>query len=113
MVKFRRPDAGQLLILSVVPTILIYHTYIRGDPPTTLELIFVLTLYALLVFVSVIQGGVQSVNYLLVFGFLIAVFSSVLYFQNDDIVTLASIVVGILMLLRGVQLRIRKSKQPS
>lgn len=113
MVKFRRPDAGQLLILSVVPTILIYHTYIRGDPPTTLELTFVLTLYALLVFVSVIQGGVQSVNYLLVFGFLIAVFSSVLYFQNDDIVTLASIIVGIFMFLRGIQLRIRKSTQAS
>jgi steroid 5-alpha reductase family enzyme len=113
MVKFRRPDAGQLLILSVVPTVLIYHTYIRGDPPTTLELIFVLTLYALLVFVSMIQGGVQSVDYLLGFGFLIAVFSSVLYFQNDDIVSLASIVVGILMLLRGIQLRIRKSTQPS
>lgn len=110
MVEFRRPDAGQLLILSVVPILIIYHTYIRGDPPTNLELIFVTTLYALLVVASVIQGGVQSPNYLLAFGFLIAVFSGVLYLQKDDTVSLASIIGGIIMVLRGVQLRVRRSR---
>ena len=112
MIEFRRPDAGQLLILSIVPTLVIYHRYIRGDPSTSLELIFIVILYALLVFTSVIQGGVQSVNYLVVFGFLIVVFSSVLYLQKGDTISLASIVVGIIMLLRGVQLRIRKSRKP-
>ena len=112
MVEFHRPDAGQLLILSVVPTTFIYNTYIRGDPPTDLEFIFVVTLYALLVVASVIRGSVQSPNYLLVFGFLIAVFSVVLYLEKDDLVSLALIVVGILMVLRGVQLRIRKARQP-
>jgi len=109
MVEFRRPDAGQLLILSVVPTVVIYHTYIRGDPPTGLELVFIVILYISLVMASVIRDGIQSPNYLLLFGLLIAIFSIILYLQKGDIVSLASTAVGILMLLRGTQLRLRSS----
>jgi hypothetical protein len=110
MVEFRLPDAGQLLILSVVPAVVVYHTYIRGDPPTGIELVFIVILYVLLVMASVIRDGIQSPNYLLLFGFLIAIFSGILYLQKGDIVSLASTAVGLLMLLRGIQLRFLKSR---
>lgn len=113
MVEFRRPDTGQLFILSVVPLLLIYHIYIREVPPTDLELTFSVVLYGLLVVASVIRGGIQSVYYLLVGGSLIAAFSSVLYLRSGDIVDLALLVVGVLMFFRGVQLRIRRSSQSS
>ncbi|SEL87571.1 hypothetical protein SAMN04488691_11034 [Haloferax larsenii] len=100
-----------MLILLVVPTLFIYHTYIRGDPPMGLELVFIVILYILLVMASVIQDGIQSPNYLLLFGLLIATFSIILYLQKGDIVSLASTGAGILMLLRGVQLRLQSSGQ--
>jgi hypothetical protein len=109
MVEFRRPDAGQLLILSVVPFLIIYHTYIQGNPLGELELIFVSIIYVLMLVSIVVKGWLGSPNYLLIIGFLVALFSVGLYLQESDSVLLVMAFGGVLMGVRGVQLRLQQS----
>ena len=60
MIEFRRPAGGQLLLLSLIPTLLLYHTYVRETALSTGEVVFAVLAFCLMVVSIVVEGFLES-----------------------------------------------------
>lgn len=102
MVRFRRPNGGQLLLLSLIPTLVVYHTSVRGDPLGAVEFAFVSLLFVTIVVATVVEGGLRSPAYLIVCGSLVGAHSVLAFARDGDLASLAMGVVALLIGLRGL-----------
>lgn len=102
MVELRRPNGGQLLLLSLIPTLVVYHASVRGDPLGTVEFAFVSLLFVVIVVATVVEGGLESPAYLIVCGSLVATHSVLAFARHGDLASLAMLAAGLLVGLRGL-----------
>ena len=114
MVDLRRLDAGRLLLLAVVPTLYGYRLVVRGTTPTGLELAYGAVVVCLLVGASVVEGGIRSPLYLLLFGLSTLAFAGVRFARGGTGESVPMLVAGAGLLLWGVaEFRSRRTDAPA
>jgi len=68
MVELRSPRGGQLLLLALIPSLLAYHAVFGATAPSLALVAYAGVVFVTLAVALVVDDGVRSPWYLLVFG---------------------------------------------
>ena len=102
MIRLERPDGGQLLALLSLVISFLYHTVLRNNRLSSLELVFFSAIFLLVAIAAFTEGFLSSPLYPVVGGILIAIFYVLRFQQTQSIWNLVGVGVGLLFGVYGL-----------